>query len=104
MDSEWNKLSRRLYEEPHLPHARLTPELLALAATEDGIVIRMQGGAIIVCAILLAVLNDEWFELGTIWVEKQFRFAGLHTGVFRECIEKQKDVLFFSSPLMKASR
>lgn len=90
MNSEWLELSQRLFEEPHLLNTRLTPDFLARAADEDRIVVRRERSMIIACAVLWPVPDNEWFELGTIWVEKQFRRAGLHTAVFRECIEKRK--------------
>lgn len=90
INSELRELLRRLLEEPYLLHERLTLESLIRAAEEGRLVVRRKGGVIIACSFLWVVSDDDWFELGTIWVKKQFRGDGLHTEVFRECIERRK--------------
>lgn len=90
MNAELIELSERLCEEPHLLHKRLTPVHLAQATYEDRIVVRREGNMIIACAMFQIVPDDEFFELGPIWVRKKFRGAGLCTAVFRECIEKRR--------------
>lgn len=90
MNSEWLELLHRLLKEPHLLNTRLTLDFLARAVAENRIVVRRKGYMIISCTILWTVPDDEWFELGTIWVDKRFRGNGLCKEMFRECIEKRR--------------
>lgn len=90
MNSEWIELPKKLHKEPHLLHARITPEALAKAAREDRMVVRRVEDRIIACGILWETPDVTYLEIGTIWVDEHFRGNGLCKQVFLECIEKRR--------------
>lgn len=90
-NSLWKRLSMKLHDETDLLGARIAPQNLLRSWEAGHAIVRHVEDEIIAYVSLWETNHPLWFELGTLWVDREYRGRKISSDIFYECFNTRSN-------------
>lgn len=86
----WHDLTSKLIAEQGIFSARVEPEKLAEMFQEGDAIVRFSEDKIVGFIGLWKMDRKNWFEIGSVWVDPEFRGKGIISEMFEEALKRRR--------------